>query len=119
MPLFFKLIFGGAMLISAGCIFVATVSSVQDRRFPRGAVPLIATTLSLIWVALGLLWHGAFGPDYTKLQYSIISINLFAMVAAAVPAGAIRSQRSWLTIPAALILACVWLYIGAIKSVAG
>jgi hypothetical protein len=44
---------------------------------------------------------------------------MFGMAIAAIAAAAIRSQRSWPTVPAAFVLALFWFYIGAINSVAG
>lgn len=117
MPFVFELIFGSALLICAICLFIGIVSAKQDRRFLRKAMPLTATICSFAWLLLALVWRGAFGPDYSTLRFTIIGINLFAMLAAAIGAAAIRSQRSWPTVPAASILAIVWLYIGAISSV--
>jgi hypothetical protein len=118
MPFFFTLIFGSALLLCAVCLFIAIVSARQNQRFFKKATPLMATLCSFAWLLLALLWHGAFGPDYSALRYTIIALNLFGMLAAAVTAAAIRSQRSWPTVPAASILAIIWLYIGAISSVA-
>ena len=118
MPFLFELIFGSALLVCAICLFVGIVSARQDQRFFKKAVPLMATACSFTWLLLALVWRGAFGPDYSTLRFTIIGINLFGMLAAAVGAAAIRSQRSWPTVPAASILAIVWLYVGAISSVA-
>lgn len=119
MPFLFDLIFGSALLICAICLFIAVVSARQDQRFFMKALPLTATLCSFSWLLVSLVWHGAFGPDYSTLRYTIIGINMLAMLTAAVTAAAIRSQRSWATVPAASILTAVWFYIGAINSVAG
>jgi hypothetical protein len=119
MPFLFELVFGSAMLICAICLLVGVIGSIQDQRFFKNAIPLTTTICSFIWVILALSWHGAFGPDYSKLRYGIIGINMFGMLISAIAAAAIRSQRSWPTVPAAAILTCAWLYIGAINSVAG
>jgi hypothetical protein len=119
MPFLFEVAFGSAMLICAVCLFVGLMSSIQDGRLFKRAVPLTATLCSFAWVIVAFKWHGAFGPDYSKLRYSIIGINIFGMLLAAIAAAAIPSQRSWPTVPAAAILSCTWLYIGAINSVAG
>ena len=118
MPFMFELIFGSALLLCAICLFIGIVSARQNHRFFEGAIPLTASLCSFAWLLLALFWHGAFGPDYSKLRYTIIGVNLFGMLAAAITAAAIRSQRSWPTVPAASILAVIWLYIGAISSVA-
>jgi hypothetical protein len=79
----------------------------------------MAAIISLFWIIATLIWHGALGPSYSAFRYSIIGLNMFGMVFAAIIATFVKSQRSWPTVPAALILACIWLYIGAINSVAG
>jgi len=119
MPFIFEFVFGGALLITAILLFIGVVNARQNHRFFRGAIPLTLTVASFFWILMALIWHGAFGPDYSGLRYTIIAVNLFGMVAAAIIAAAVKSQRSWVTVPAAAILAIIWLYIGAINSVAG
>jgi hypothetical protein len=119
MPFIFEMVFGAALLIIAGFLFVGIVSARQDHRFLGGAIPLISTIVSFLWIIAAFIWHGAFGPDYSKFRYIIIGINMFGMAAAAIIAATVRSQRSWPTVPAASILTCIWLYLGAINSVAG
>jgi hypothetical protein len=118
MPFFFEIFFGGALLLSAVCLFVAFVGALQDHRFGRKSIPLIAAVISLLWILLGLTWRGALGPDYSTLRYSVIGLNLVCMLLSTVIAFALRSQRSWLTGIAACILSWVWFYIGAISSAA-
>jgi hypothetical protein len=119
MPFLFEFVFGSGLLICAGCLFVAVISSLQDRRFFRRAVPLTLTICSFIWIILAFVWNGSLGPDYSKLRYAIIGTNMFGMLGAAITGALVRSQRSWPTVPAAFILALFWFYIGAINSVAG
>jgi hypothetical protein len=118
MPFLFELVFGSGLLICAGCLFVAVISSLQDHRFFRGAVPLTSTICSFVWIILAFVWNGSLGPDYSGVRYTIIGANVFGMATAAIAAASIRSQRSWPTVPAAFILALFWFYIGAINSVA-
>ena len=119
MPFLFELVFGSGLLICAGCLFVGVLSSLQDRRFFRRAMPLTSTICSFIWIVVAFVWHGSLGPDYSTVRYTIIGTNMFGMAIAAIAAAAIRSQRSWPTVPAAFVLALFWFYIGAINSVAG
>lgn len=119
MPFVFEFVFGSGLLICAACLLVAVISSLQDQRFFGKAVPLTSTICSFAWIILALVWHGSLGPDYSKVRYTIIGANMFGMAIAAIAAAAIRSQRSWPTVPAAFILALFWFYIGAINSVAG
>jgi hypothetical protein len=82
----------------------------------KNILPAVAA-VSLVWVLVGILWHGALGPDYSNARFRLIGTNLFTMIAVAILAIVIRSQRSVLLSIAAFGLAFVWLLVGAASSV--
>lgn len=114
MPFIFEIVFGSLLLATAILLFIGIIRARQDHRFFRRAIPLTAAILSLSWIAAALIWRGALGPDYSALRVTIAGVNMLCMTTAAIIAASVKSQRSWPTVPAALILACIWLYIGAI-----
>ena len=79
-----------------------------ERRYP---ISLVLTTISCLWILLGLLWRGAIGPDYSNLHAYIALVNLGVNLLVAIASVALRSQRSFRTAIAALSLALVWAFI--------
>lgn len=69
---------------------------------------LILVTISCLWILLGLIWRSAIGPDYSNLHGYIALLNSAANLVCAIAAAAIRSQRSYRTVLAALSLAFIW-----------
>jgi CDP-diglyceride synthetase len=83
------------------------------RRFVRKQYPisLVLTTVSCLWILLGLLWRGAIGPDYSNLHGMIALVNLAVDLLCAIASIAVRSQRSLRIVIAAFSLAFVWSFI--------
>ena len=78
---------------------------------------LIATTLSFLWLLVGICWASAIGPDYSQRRFVVIYCNLGAMFMSTIVSLFVRSPiRAVLTLAsAALVLE--WLYAAAISSV--
>ena len=71
-------------------------------------ISLVLATISCLWIILGLAWRGAMGPDYSNLHGYIALVNSAVDLLCAIAAIAVRSQRSYRTVVAALSLAFVW-----------
>ena len=50
MSFIFGTLFGGALLLILICLFIAYVGAIQDHHLGRRSMPLIAATISLLWI---------------------------------------------------------------------
>jgi CDP-diglyceride synthetase len=80
------------------------------RRLPSKQYPfsLILTTISCMWILLGLIWRDVMGPDYSNIHGYIAIANSATDVFCTIAALVFRSQRSPRTAFAAISLAFVW-----------
>jgi hypothetical protein len=115
----FDLVFAGALLSATALLAI----DLRKRLRTQGGITSwknvlpAAVAVSLIWILVGILWHGAFGPDYSNTRYRLIGTNLFIMFIVAILAIVIRSHRSILLSISAFELAFVWLLVGVASSI--
>jgi hypothetical protein len=76
-------------------------------------VPTLSAVLLLLSIQRDLRWM-LLGPNYSHRLYITIEVNLLLLIIAAVYYG---TRKEWIVAVASVMLALVWLYVGAINSV--
>ena len=79
--------------------------------------PLIVTAASDAYFWLSVVFRDLLGPDYSRLRYDLILVNLAAALAAAILLCFRKTVARWSLLAASLFLALTWLLVGAISSV--
>ncbi|MCU1304997.1 MAG: hypothetical protein JWQ87_5281 [Candidatus Sulfotelmatobacter sp.] len=86
-------------------------------RISRNLIPLCITTLSFIWLLIGLYRGAIIGPDYSDLRFVVIYANLAAVVVSLVMAAFIKSPVKVPLALSASVVAVEWLYCAVVSSV--
>jgi hypothetical protein len=77
----------------------------------------VAASASLLWLAIGIVFPSAIGPDYSNIRATIILSNLGGALLAGAFSIAWKPTRQVWTALASIMLVIIWTFILAIQAV--
>jgi hypothetical protein len=78
--------------------------------------PLIAVTVSILWLDAGLIWPRLWGFSHSHLRSIVIDGNFLLMMIAAIGAFSRRSRSTIATGIAAAVIGMAWAFLSAINA---